>query len=140
MQRGAAADEGQTGTEIQDRMLTAEFERMLQAILPSASRTSLTLTEIPEQEGDLARLLDRAIVYGDWQRTDLTEIHVPMDQFPEMGPSFRHVPVEDSGRADVMRLVFEPRDADAGPPLTFLQRPAVAGRPTTSRVSSRAGL
>jgi hypothetical protein len=89
-------------------MLFPEFEKMLDVVLPSAHPTSLTLTEVPLQYGQLTDLLEKAIRTGDESRTRLTGIHVPLRLFPDMTTSFRQVPVVDSGSADVVRLFFAP--------------------------------
>jgi hypothetical protein len=68
-----------------------EFEQMLRAVLPATGKTSLTITDIPEQEDQLMQMLETALVNGNrW-----------------MPNHFWHVPVEDSGASDVLRLVFE---------------------------------
>ncbi|MDB5569938.1 MAG: hypothetical protein JWN93_1121 [Hyphomicrobiales bacterium] len=84
-----------------------EFERMLGAVLPSSCQTSLTLTETPATHDMLTRMLEQAILLGERQHTRLTQIHAPRSLFPELGATFGHVPVADSGDA-VVRLVFEP--------------------------------
>jgi hypothetical protein len=85
-----------------------EFEQMLHAVLPSLGKTSLTLTELPRSEDDLVSLLERAVVSGRLSKTHLTEIHLPMQMYPDMEATFAHVPIVDSGDADVVRLFFEP--------------------------------
>jgi hypothetical protein len=85
-----------------------EFEQMLHAVLPSLGKTSLTLTEFPRREDDLVSLLERAVVSGRLSKTHLTEIHLPMQLYPDMEATFAHVPIVDSGDADVVRLFFEP--------------------------------
>ena len=85
-----------------------EFEQMLHAVLPSAGKTSLTLTEFPRREDELVELLEKAVVSGRLSKTHLTEIHLPMQLYPDMEASFAQVPIVDSGKADVVRLFFEP--------------------------------
>ena len=68
---------------------------------------SLTLTDVPGSEDGLIQLLERAIVSGNRSSTRLTEIYLPMQQYPAMGSQFWHVPVEDTGQSNVLRLVFE---------------------------------
>lgn len=84
-----------------------EFEKMLQAVLPAIGKTSLTLTDIPTQQDQLMEMLEAALVSGNRSASRLTEIHLPMRNFPAMASQFWHVPVEDSGSSDVLRLVFE---------------------------------
>ena len=88
-------------------MSMVDFERMLNAVLPATGKTSLTLTDVPSNEDGLVQLLERAIVSGNRCHTRLTEIYLPMQQYPAMGPQFWHVPVEDTGKSNVMHLVFE---------------------------------
>ena len=84
-----------------------DFERMLSAVLPASGRTSLTLTDVPQGDDSLTQLLEKAILLGNRTSSRLTEIYLPMREFPTMGSSFWHVPVQDSGAQDVLRLVFE---------------------------------
>lgn len=84
-----------------------EFEQMLHAVLPAIGKTSLTLTDLPAQEDQLMKMLETALVTGNEACTRLTEIHLPLKNFPAMASQFWHVPVEDSGTSDVLRLVFE---------------------------------
>lgn len=88
-------------------MSMTDFERMLSAVLPATGRTSLTLTDVPSCEDRMTQLLEKAIILGNSARTRLTEIYLPMRQYPEMGASFWHVPVQDTGSQEVVRLVFE---------------------------------
>lgn len=82
-----------------------EFEKMLAALLPSPGKTALTLTEVPEGDDQLARMLESAIRLGEKQSSRLCEIHLPKGRMTATGSFFRDVPVEDGG--DVLRLVFE---------------------------------
>ena len=84
-----------------------EFEQMLKAVLPATGKTSLTITDIPSQEDQLMEMLETALVNSNKACTRLTEIYLPMKSFPQMASQFWHVPVEDSGTSDVLRLVFE---------------------------------
>ena len=88
-------------------MSMMDFERMLSAVLPVSGRTSLTLTDVPRGDDSLTQLLEKAIVFGNRSSSRLTEIYLPMREFPAMGTSFWHVPVQDTGAQDVLRLVFE---------------------------------
>jgi hypothetical protein len=88
-------------------MSMTDFERMLSAVLPATGRTSLTLTDVPRGDDRLTQLLEKAIVLGNRTSSRLTEIYLPMREYPGMGTSFWHVPVQDSGSQDVLRLVFE---------------------------------
>ena len=88
-------------------MSMTDFERMLEAVLPASGKTSLTLTDVPRGDDSLMQLLEKALVRGNRSSSRLTEIYLPMSQFPSMGSSFWHVPVQDTGSQDVLRLVFE---------------------------------
>ena len=88
-------------------MSMSDFERMLSAVLPATGRTSLTLTDVPRGDDGMTQLLEKAILLGNRTSSRLTEIYLPMREFPSMGSSFWHVPVQDSGTQDVLRLVFE---------------------------------
>lgn len=85
-------------------MSHVEFERMLAALLPSPGVTALTLTEFPEGDDQLMRLLESAFEVGQKQSSRLEEIHLPTGRMAATGAFFREVPVEDGG--DVLRLVF----------------------------------
>ncbi len=89
-------------------MLMPDFERVLDVVVTSQHPTSLTLTEAPRRSSDLAEMLESAIRTGDRARSRLTRIELPAGSFPELGSAFRHVPVGDSGREDVVRLFFAP--------------------------------
>ena len=88
-------------------MSMSDFERMLAAVLPARGKTSLTLTDVPRGDDSLTEMLEKAIVCGNRAATRLTEIYLPMREYPSMGGSFWHVPVQDTGSQDVLRLVFE---------------------------------
>jgi hypothetical protein len=85
-------------------MSHVEFERMLAALLPSPGTTALTLTEFPEGDEQLQRMLESAIRLGAKQSSRLAEIHLPTGRLAATGSSFQNIPVEDGG--DVLRLVF----------------------------------
>ena len=85
-------------------MSHVEFERMLAAMLPCPGVTALTLTEFPDGDDQLTRMLESAIRLGEKQSTRLAEIHLPTGRMTATGSSFRDIPVEDGG--DVLRLVF----------------------------------
>jgi hypothetical protein len=91
-------------------MATAKFEQVFDKAFPLAKNTTLTVTEVPEGEGELLKLLERALARGFANRARLTEIHLPMERFPFMDSKFWHVPVEDCGKAQVLRFFFETPD------------------------------
>jgi hypothetical protein len=88
-------------------MSPSEFERLVEAVIPVAGRTSLTLTETPATVDDLLSLLERALVIGNRRGAPLHEIHAPLADLPDCASTFWHVPIEDSSREGVVRLVFE---------------------------------
>ena len=57
--------------------------------------------------GQAAASFRNTLVAGNRACSRLTEIHLPMKSFPAMASQFWHVPVEDSGSSDVLRIVFE---------------------------------
>jgi hypothetical protein len=91
-------------------MSPSEFERLVEAVIPVAGRSSLTLTETPANLDDLIRLLECAIVVGNRRGAPLHEIHAPLADLPNCALSFWHVPIEDSSREGVVRLVFERKE------------------------------
>ena len=88
-------------------MSMPEFERLLAALIPSRGRTAITLTEPPEDEARLLRLFDKALIAGNGRAAPLAAIMAPMNLYPNLGDTFWHVPIEDSSREGVVRLVFE---------------------------------
>lgn len=94
-------------------MSLADFDRLLEAALPAAGLTTLTLTEVPAHRDELLRLLERAIVVGNQRGAPLAEIQASFVDYPDLPDMFWHVPVEDSSREGVLRLAFAPRLSDA---------------------------
>lgn len=88
-------------------MKQADFVQVFDKALPLSSKTSLTVTEVPERAEDLLQLLASAMVSGFDNHSRLTEIHLPMARFPDIDSKFWHVPVVDCGDAHVLRLFFE---------------------------------
>ncbi len=88
-------------------MASANFEQVFDKAFPLANNTMLTVTEVPEREDELLKLLERAMLRGFDNHARLTEIHLPMERFPYMDSKFWHVPVEDCGDAQVLRFFFE---------------------------------
>ncbi len=97
-------------------MSISDFERLLEALIPASGRTTLTLTEAPESADDLIRLLERAIATGNRRGAPLAQIDLPADAFETFGTTFWHVPIEDSSRDGVVRLVFARPEEDDGMP------------------------
>jgi hypothetical protein len=89
--------------------MVADLMRTLELSLDQASnRVAFVVTEVPHTADYLTRLLDGAIAAASRHRTPLVEIQLSMERFPSVGDAYWHVPVTDSGKADVVRLVFEP--------------------------------
>ncbi|MFO1116369.1 MAG: hypothetical protein U1E28_11835 [Beijerinckiaceae bacterium] len=92
-------------------MSLSEFEGLLAAAMPIRHRTAITLTELPADETSLFGLLDRAIVAGNRHNAPLAEVHAPVELYRTLATSYWHVPIEDSGREGVVRLVFAASEA-----------------------------
>lgn len=91
-------------------MATANIEQLFDKAFPLDNNTILTVTEVPECEEQLLKLLERAMLRGFDNHARLTEIHLPMERFPFMDSKFWHVPIEDCGKAQVLRFFFESPD------------------------------
>jgi hypothetical protein len=90
-------------------MDTRELLRTLDSMLASApGRMSFVVTDVPQSLSRLEALLDGAIAAARRHRIPLAEVQLDMASFPEIGPFYWHVPVVDTARSGVMRLVFEP--------------------------------
>jgi hypothetical protein len=94
-------------------MKPADYERVFDKAMPLSSTTTLTVTEVPDRLEDLLHLLGSAMVGGFGKQKRLTQIHLPMARFPELGSKFWHVPVEDCGDLHVLRLFFETPETSA---------------------------
>lgn len=94
-------------------MAPVNIEQYFDRSFPLANNTVLTVTEVPEREEELLKLLERAMLRGFDNRARLTEIHLPMERFPFMDSKFWHVPIEDCGTAQVLRFFFEHPDTEA---------------------------
>ncbi len=88
-------------------MSLSEFERLLETLVTGNARAMLTLTETPESADELLHMLERAVTVGNRRGAPLVEIHAPIADFPDCAPTFWHVPIDDSSREGVVRLVFE---------------------------------
>ncbi|MCC3245272.1 hypothetical protein LG047_08045 [Methylocystis sp. WRRC1] len=94
-------------------MAATNFEQFFEKAFPLDSGATLTVTEVPDCEEELLRLLERAMLRGFDNHARLTEIHLPMERFPFMDSKFWHVPIEDCGKAQVLRFFFEAPDTQA---------------------------
>jgi len=92
-------------------MSPSQFEGLLAATMPILNRTAITLTELPDDEGNLFGLLDRAIVAGNRHNAPLAEVHAPIARYRTLSTSYWHVPIEDSGAEGVVRLVFQTKES-----------------------------
>ncbi|WP_293864225.1 hypothetical protein [uncultured Alsobacter sp.] len=94
--------------------MVSDLMRTLELSLDQASnRVAFVVTEVPQTEDHLMSFLDGAIAAASRHRTPLVEIQLSMDRFTSFGDTYWHVPVTDSGKPDVVRLVFEPAPAMA---------------------------
>jgi hypothetical protein len=89
------------------KMATVSLEQYFDKVVPLPNNTLLTVTAAPEREDELLKILDGAMLRGFDAHAPLTEIHLPLSRFPFMASKFWHVPVEDCGEAQVLRLFFE---------------------------------
>lgn len=87
--------------------MAANIERPFDKIFPLANNTMLTVTEVPDCEEQLLKLMETAMMRGFDSHVRLTEIHLPLSRFPSMDSKFWHVPIEDCGDAQVLRFFFE---------------------------------
>ncbi len=85
-----------------------DLDRLLRATLPGHNgRMSVSLTDLPGHLLGLQDLLTKAADMADLQGAPLIEIHLPVQRYPQIGLSFRDVPVRDCGRSGVLRFIYE---------------------------------
>jgi hypothetical protein len=90
-------------------MELGDLNRLLNVALDGIeNRVSLTVTEPPEGEISLRRMLWSALHAGQRHGSILSEIQVSRTAFPTLGANFIDVPVRDSGDPGVLRLIYEP--------------------------------
>jgi len=94
-------------------MAPTNFEQFFDKVFPLDSGATLTVTEVPDCEEELLKLLERAMLRGFDNHARLTEIHLPMERFPFMDSKFWHVPIEDCGKAQVLRFFFDAQETQA---------------------------
>ncbi len=94
-------------------MMPATVEQDFDRSFSLANNTVLTVTAVPEREEELLKLLERAMLRGFDTQAPLTQIQLPMERFPDMDCKFWHVPIEDCGKAQVLRFFFEHPDTEA---------------------------
>jgi len=87
-------------------MTSSQCEQVFDRAFSLTIRTTLTVAAPPERHEALLDLLDRAMARGLRHNLRLYEIHVPFQRFPLMDSKFWHVPVEDSGDPQILRLLF----------------------------------
>ncbi len=85
-------------------MAAAVFEKAFDRSLPISHNKTLTVTPAPERESELLGLLEGAMMRARHNHTQLTQIQLPFERFPSMDSKFWHIPVEDSGDAQVLRF------------------------------------
>jgi len=89
-------------------MPSSQCEQMFDRAFPLTNQTTLTVAAAPETPEELLNLLDLALAHSLHHKSRLYEIHVPFERFPLMGSKFWHIPVEDSGNPQILRLFFAP--------------------------------
>lgn len=94
-------------------MAPAQIDQYFEKAFLLANNTVLTVTEVPDCEEELLKLLESAMLRGFDNHARLREIHLPMERFPSMDSKFWHVPIEDCGKAQVLRFFFEHPDTEA---------------------------
>ena len=90
-------------------MQVSDLSKLLDAALYKAqNRVSLTVTDIPEEEGQIRKLLDGAVTAARRYHMPLTEIQLCTSRFPSLANCFVHAPITESGDPKVLRLIYEP--------------------------------
>jgi hypothetical protein len=92
------------------KMASSQCEQLFDSAFPLTNQTVLTVAAAPERQEELIDLLDRAMARGLRHKARLYEIHVPFERFPLMDSKFWHVPIEDSGDPQILRLFFAPSE------------------------------
>lgn len=91
-------------------MQLADLRRLLDAALHKAqNRISLTVTDLPEGERHLRKLLEGAFGAGLRNGLPLSEIQLSLERFPLLRDRVSWAPITDSGDPDVLRLIYDPR-------------------------------
>jgi hypothetical protein len=88
-------------------MQKRDVEGVIRGVLPTTSRTSVTLTGIAEERA--AGVLQAAVDYCRSTEAPLTEIHLPARLQADLASRFGELIFADSGADDVYRLVFQPQ-------------------------------
>jgi hypothetical protein len=88
-------------------MAPTNLEQYFDKAFALDNNTLLTVSEVPDCEEQLLKVLERAMLRGFDNHARLREIHLPMERFPFMDSKFWHVPIEDCGDAQVLRFFFE---------------------------------
>jgi hypothetical protein len=83
-------------------------EQFFDKAFPLANNLIMKVSSAPENEAQLFRLIETAMLRGFDTQAPLKEIHLPLERFPSVDSKFWHVPIEDCGPAPVLRLFFEP--------------------------------
>jgi len=88
-------------------MHEASLDQFLEKSFPIANNLVLTVSAAPENETQLFKVLESAVVHGFDGRGHLREIQLTMERFPSIDSKFWHVPVEDSGKEPLLSFLFE---------------------------------
>jgi len=94
-------------------MASSQCEQMFDRAFPLANQTMLTVAAAPDRQEELLDILDRAVASGLRHKSRLCEIHLPFERFPLMDSKFWHIPIEDSGDPQILRLFFAPSEGAA---------------------------
>jgi hypothetical protein len=86
-------------------MQRRDIEGVIKGVLPTTSRTSVTLTGVAAERAQT--VLKTAIDYCRANDAPLAEVHLP-SHLINVTSGFGDVTLADSGADDVFRLVFQP--------------------------------
>jgi hypothetical protein len=87
-------------------MQRRDIEGVIKGVLPTTSRTSVTLTGVAAERAQI--VLKTAIDYCRANDAPLSEVHLPSHLIANVRPRFDDLTFADSGADDVFRLVFQP--------------------------------
>ena len=82
-------------------------EQFFDKAFPLANNRFMKVSIPPEDETQLFKLIENAMLRGFDTQAPLKEIHLPLERFPSIDSKFWHIPIEDSGATSVLRFFFE---------------------------------
>jgi hypothetical protein len=77
------------------------------ALRAAPGRLDFVVTDAPEDEAGLFRILDEALALASRHRLPLRAITLDMERYPSIGPFYWHVEVRGNGAPGLVRLSFE---------------------------------